>query len=209
MRRMVLLAGLLAAASCVPGGFGRKAAEPLAMHFDADTAEEAAWTPASGTWAVVDDPTAPSRGRAMAQTARRERPDFNVALASTPALRDLNLSVSLRAVSGEIDQGGGPVWRARDGLNYYICRWNPLEKNLRVYKVVDGKRTQLGTADVEAGPGWHTIGVAMKGDRIACWFDGTLYLEVQDTAFAEAGRVGLWTKADAVTHFDDLVVGGR
>jgi hypothetical protein len=131
---------------------------------------------------------------------------FNVLLADG-AGRDVELSVALRAQQGEIDQGGGLVWRAQDGASYYIARWNPLESNVRAYKVVAGKRQQLASADVELDPrAWHTLAVRMRGELIECELDGRQLLEARDATFAGAGRVGLWTKADARTLFDDLVL---
>ena len=115
--------------------------------------------------------------------------------------------MAVRAVSGEEDQGGGPVWRAADASNYYITRWNPLEKNFRVYFVKAGRRKQLASAQATADiSSWHTIRVVAVGAHIDCYFDGEKLLSVDDETFAEAGMVGLWTKADAVALFDDLHV---
>ena len=88
--------------------------------------------------------------------------------------------------------------------NYYIARFNPLEDNYRVYKVVDGKRIQLGSADIKATPGWHTLKVEMVGNHIECYFDEKKHLDVKDDAFKGDGKIGLWSKADAQSHFDDL-----
>jgi hypothetical protein len=88
---------------------------------------------------------------------------------------------------------------------------NPLEDNFRVYKVVAGTRHQLGTKEelkVPAGT-WHTISVKMAGNRIECLLDGKKHLEVSDDTFARAGKVGLWSKADAQTRFDDLTIKGK
>lgn len=99
------------------------------------------------------------------------------------------------------------MWRAKDASNYYIARWNPLEDNFRAYHVKGGKRTQLATAKVKADPAtWHTLRIVQAGNRIQGFLDGQKYLDVEDTTFPEAGGVGLWTKADAATFFDDLVV---
>jgi hypothetical protein len=118
--------------------------------------------------------------------------------------------VRSRGVAGREDQGGGPVWRYQDTKNYYIARQNNLEDNYRVYKVVDGRRIQLGTADVTARTGtWHELKVTMADDHIECFFDGKKYLDVKDDTFKKAGKVGLWTKADAQTRFDDFVVEGE
>ena len=121
------------------------------------------------------------------------------------------MSVAFKAMRGDEDRGGGLVWRYQDADNYYLARMNPLEDNFRVYKVEGGKRTQLGTKDdlkVPSGE-WHTIAITQVGDQIACSLDGTKYLEVKDDTFPKAGKVGLWTKADAQTYFDELKVVGK
>ena len=132
--------------------------------------------------------------------------DFNVGLVDAVSCQDVDVSVSFRSIAGEVDQGGGLVWRAKDENNYYIARLNPLEDNYRVYKVVEGKRRQLQNFDLDHTPGWHMLHITMAGDRIRCSYDGKQCLEVRDTTFPEAGRIGLWTKADAQTHFDDLKI---
>ena len=113
----------------------------------------------------------------------------------------------MKAVSGDEDQGGGPIWRCKDENNYYICRFNPLEGNYRIYKVVNGKRKQLDTTRIETEPGkWYAVRVTMVGEHITCYLDGRKLLGVWDSTFEDFGMVGFWTKADAVTRFDDLVV---
>jgi hypothetical protein len=179
-------------------------------NFDADKAGGIAkgFTNDVGQWRVVADDTAPSKANVLAQQAKSEKPVYNVALITDTNLKNVDLSVKLRAVAGEIDQGGGVVWRAKDARNYYICRYNPLEENFRVYKVEDGKRMELGSANVPATPGWHTLRVVMVDDKFEGYFDGKKDLEMSDATFAGPGHIGLWTKADAQTHFDDLTVTG-
>lgn len=156
-------------------------------------------------WKVIEDSTAPG-GKALAQTsAEGLKPLFNLCIAEKKKFADVDISVSLKANAGKIDQGGGLLWRCRDADNYYIARWNPLEDNFRVYKVEKGKRTQLGTADVKLpGDKWHVLRAVQKGGDIRCYLDGKLYLEVKDDAFPKAGKIGLWTKADAQTSFAEL-----
>jgi hypothetical protein len=158
-------------------------------------------------WKVVADRTTPSKsGYALAQTAESPRALFNLCVADRPGLRDVELRVAFKAMKGKDDQGGGLVWRYRDADNYYVARMNPLEDNFRVYKVVAGKRIQLDTKEglkVPAGE-WHTLSVKHVGDTIECSLDGTKYLQAKDNAIPAAGRVGLWTKADAQTRFDGL-----
>ena len=156
-------------------------------------------------WTVQDDASAPKGPKVLAQTSSEgAKPLFNLCLADA-SLGDVDLSVSLKAVRGKIDQGGGPLWRAKDANNYYVVRVNPLEANFRLYKVVAGKRTQLASADVEPiERKWQTIRVVHQGDRIRCYLDGQLEIDVKDATFPKPGKIGLWTKADAVTSFDNL-----
>lgn len=161
-----------------------------------------------GDWKVVADRSAPTTPNVLAQLAKNERPIFNVALASDINYANVDMTVRFKAIAGVIDQGGGVVWRARDSKNYYIARYNPLENNYRVYKVEAGRRMQLGTSEIKGSEGWHTLRITMNGDHIECFYDSKKYLDVNDSTFKEAGKIGLWTKADAQTHFDDLTVSG-
>jgi hypothetical protein len=158
-----------------------------------------------GQWSVV----ASDKGKALAQSAKNPNAVFNVTLISDTSAKDVDLSVRMKAVAGETDQGGGLVWRAKDARNYYLTRYNPLEDNFRVYKVVEGKRTLIQNADIAHSDGWHTLRVVMSGNQIACYYDGKKYLEVTDGTFPGAGMIGLWSKADAQSQFDDLTLVGR
>jgi hypothetical protein len=160
-----------------------------------------------GSWTVIADPTAPSQPNVFAQTSK-EHPGyhFNIAIAEETNFSDLEIELMFKAIGGQEDQGGGPVWRYQDADNYYICRANPLESNFRVYKVVDGNREQLQSSNVEIPSNvWHSLIVKNLGNHIQCWYNGKLYLDVTDNTFT-SGKVGLWTKADALTWFDDVKV---
>ena len=163
-------------------------------------------------WKVVADNTAPSkRGFVLAQTAEGPNPLFNLCVQDNSSFKDGEISVAFKAVKGAKDQGGGIVWRYQDANNYYIARMNPLEDNYRLYKVVDGKRMQLATKEdlkVEVGS-WHTLTIKMIGDQIECTLDGKKHLEAKDGTFQKAGKIGLWTKADAQTHFDELKISAK
>jgi hypothetical protein len=111
----------------------------------------------------------------------------------------------VKAMTGDEDQGGGPIWRAKDADNYYIARWNPLEDNFRIYFVKGGRRIQLASADIKADPKkWHEIEIKHVGNHIIAKFDKKKILKLDDDTFGEAGKVGLWTKADAATAFDNF-----
>jgi hypothetical protein len=166
----------------------------------------AGFTARSGQWRVVEDPTAPSTPCVLAQTGAQDESAFNLVLQDDFKGADVELAVALRAVAGEIDQGGGLVWRAKDERNYYLARWNPLERNLRMYEVVDGERHQLASETVRADPGWHELKVSMRGDQMRCSLDGRASITARDGSFLAPGKIGLWTKADAVTHFDELSI---
>ena len=155
-----------------------------------------------GEWKVA----ASDNGKALAQSAKNPNSVFNVTLISDTSAKDVDLSVRMKAIAGEHDQGGGLVWRAKDAKNYYLARYNPLEDNYRVYHVVNGKRTLLQNVDITHTDGWHTLRVTMSGDQITCYYDGKKYLEVKDSTLPEAGKIGLWSKADAQSQFDDLAL---
>ncbi len=163
---------------------------------------------ASATWRVIADATAPGQSNVLALTKTENYGStFNLVVADNTSFKDLDLSVKVKAITGDEDQGGGPIWRCKDEDNYYVTRFNPLEGNYRVYKVVNGRRRQLDTAKVETEPGkWYTVRVTMVGDHITGYLDGKKLLETTDDTFQEIGMIGLWTKADAVTSFDDLSV---
>ena len=167
------------------------------------------FTSEEGEWNILADVSAPSKSNVLAQLAKNERPIFNVTFASDTSYANVDITVKFKSIAGVIDQGGGVVWRARDAKNYYIARYNPLEDNYRVYKVEEGKRTQLGTAEVKRSEGWHSLRVTMTRERIECYYDGKKYLDASDSTFKGPGKIGLWTKADAQTHFDDLTVSGH
>jgi hypothetical protein len=132
---------------------------------------------------------------------------YNLAIVEKIAVKDVDLSVKLRANGGKNDQGGGIVWRYKDEKNYYVCRINPLEGNYRVYKVVDGKRTQLQSADVNTeADKWYALRVVMTDNQMICYLDGKKLLEASDDTIKDAGMVGVWTKADAATSFDNVSV---
>ena len=187
------------------------------LHFGKEDAGRAptGWkTDKTGTgegslWRVVEDETAPSgTGYVIAQMAESPGSVFNLCVAESTNFKDGEISVSFKAVHGKKDQGGGIVWRYRDHDNYYVARMNPLEDNYRVYKVVRGKRIQLATKErltVKSGE-WHKLKITMVGDHIQCFLDGKKLLDAKDTAFPGAGKVGLWSKADAQTYFDDLSI---
>ncbi|MHC4208877.1 MAG: family 16 glycoside hydrolase [Planctomycetota bacterium] len=165
-------------------------------------------TTSRATWQVITDRSSRPGTNVLALTdSDNYDGTYNLAIAKKTSFRDLDLTVRAKAVSGTEDQGGGPIWRCRDRNNYYICRFNPLEGNFRVYVVIDGRRQQLASDRVELTAGrWYKIRVRMEGGDITCWLDGEELLYASDNTFERAGKVGLWTKADAVTSFDDLTV---
>lgn len=160
-----------------------------------------------GRWGIIEDKTAHSQPYVLAQTSSENSGyHFNLIVIEDADYADLELEVKIKAMSGKEDQGGGLIWRYQDPNNYYIVRANPLENNFRVYKLVDGKRKQLASADLKiTAEEWHTIKIINVDDKIQCFYNEKLYLEVSDNTF-KRGKIGLWTKADAVTAFDDVKV---
>ncbi len=206
IRRIIFCIGLVLLASVLAAQISEKI-----WTFDADSTGSIpeGFTANSGEWKVIGDSTAPSKPNVLAQLGKNLGSTFNVCLMNVTNYKDLDVSVKMKAITGREDQGGGLLWRAKDAKNYYVARYNPLEGNYRVYKVEKGRRSQLHSADIKHSEGWHTLRVAMQGDRIEGYYDGKKYLDVKDPTFKEAGRIGLWTKADAQSHFDDLTASGK
>jgi hypothetical protein len=167
---------------------------------------------APGKWVIQAD----GPNKYLVQTdpdATRSR--FPVAVLSDMSAADVDLSVRFKPVSGRVDQAAGLVWRYRDQDNYYIVRANALEDNVVLYKVENGKRTDLpvkgegrtyGRKTAVPAAQWSTLRVVANGSRFEVHFNGTKLYEVEDSTFTQAGKVGVWTKADSVTQFDDLTV---
>ncbi len=171
-------------------------------------------------WEIVADPSSPSRPNAFAQTSNdRTSGRFPLAVLDKTNLADGSVSVKFKPISGRTDQAAGLVWRYRDPDNYYIVRANALEDNVVLYKVENGKRTSLapkGSASETYGVkhkvpsgAWSSLGVTFTGRSFVVDFDGKRLFEVEDATFTGPGKVGLWTKADSVTHFDDFEFKGK
>jgi hypothetical protein len=157
-------------------------------------------------WVVQDDPTAPAGPKVLAETSR-DRTDtrFPLSVLDGFTARNVALSVQFRAVGGRVDQAAGLVLRYRDARNYYVARANALEDNVRLYRVVDGRRIQFAGADARVlRDRWQTLGLHVMGDRFEVLLEGRVLFSETDRTFADAGQVGLWTKADSLTHFDAL-----
>jgi hypothetical protein len=161
---------------------------------------------AAGRWLVRAESGAPSGANVLAQLDADDTDyRFPVAVMNEPSLRDVRISVRCRAVSGRVDQACGFVARYRDENNYYVTRANALEDNIRLYTVRDGQRHQLASWSGRVTPNaWHDYRLEIRGDHLEVFWDGQRVLDFHDTTFGEAGRVGVWTKADSVTYFDDL-----
>ncbi len=162
----------------------------------------------TGRWIVQEEKGAPSGTHVLAQVdADATDYRFPVAAADEPVLRDLKLSVRCKIITGQVDQAAGLVFRYQDENNYYVTRANALEGNVRLYKVSNGRRQQFAdwNGSVTAGI-WHEYRVEARGDHFEVFWDGQKVISVDDNTFSKAGRVGVWTKADSVTHFDDLSV---
>ena len=165
---------------------------------------------AEGKWVVRADKDKPSNHVLVQESADPTDYRFPLAVVKEGSYRDVTLSVRARPVSGEVDQGFGMVWRYKDANNYYITRCNADEDNCTIYHTVKGSRRPFQNKPVKvAKNSWHTLKLEATGNHFAVWFDGTKVLDATDNAFKDAGRVGLWTKADSVIQFDDFTIEGR
>ena len=159
----------------------------------------------AGDWQVLATDRAKSPPHVLAQLmAKGAEHAYKVLLIKDAIASDLNLQVSFLPIQGQADMGGGLIWRAADDRNYYLARANPLEQNIRVYRVVKGVRHLLQnfdqTIDVRQ---WHSLRVMHRGCQINIFYDDKQVFDLCDKTF-HTGTIGLWTKSDAVTYFDDL-----
>lgn len=156
-------------------------------------------------WSVIKDDTAPSKPQVLAQTGGGTFP-FCVNTAASYV--DGFVEVKFQPISGKEDQAGGLIWRFKDKDNYYIARANALEDNVTIYHTVKGSRSAFKNTRMKvAGATWHTLRVDFKGSHFLVTFDGQKAIDASDTTFSGAGAVGVWTKADSVTYFDDFQFG--
>ena len=194
----------------------------LIYNFDSDTAGQMpakfhtglTGQGAKGAWEVRTDSTASSQPNVLAQASTdNTNYRFPLAIVDEGSFRDLDLSVRFKPISGRVDQAAGLVWRLKDANNYYIVRANALESNVVLYKVQNGKRADLPLkgegrtygkkTSVPSGQ-WSELRVVATGNLFEVFVNGQKLYEVGDDTFTDAGKVGLWTKADSVTYFDDL-----
>lgn len=159
----------------------------------------------AGDWQVLATERAKSPPHVLAQLmAKGAEHAYKVVLVKEAIASDLNLEVSFLPIQGQADMGGGLIWRAADDRNYYLARANPLEQNIRVYRVVKGVRHLLENFDQTINvKRWHTLRVTHQGCRVNIFYDDKQVFDLCDKTFHD-GMIGLWTKSDAVTYFDDL-----
>ena len=120
------------------------------------------------------------------------------------------VEVKFKPEAGKQDQAGGVVWRWKDGDPYYVARANALENNVSLYYTEQGRRITLKYVDAPVPANtWHTLRAEFAGDRIRVALNGRLYIELDDAHIKGAGAVGVWTKADSVTAFDDFRYGAQ
>ncbi len=166
-------------------------------------------------WTVEKDPAAATKPNVLKQSGVA---DYAVLLKDYPTLKDGFVEVKGKALSGKEDQAIGVLFRAKDANNYYVCRANALEDNIVFYKAVNGKRSPLDIVGRTGGYGvaakvppqqWHTLRVEFAGDTFKVIWNSKEIFQVKDSTFTEAGKTGLWTKADSVTAFDTFTCGDR
>jgi 3-keto-disaccharide hydrolase len=159
----------------------------------------------SPKWTVETDTSAPSKPKVLKQSGSG---DFPWCVRPEVSLADGHVEVKFKPVSGREDQAGGVVWRWQDSNNYYVARANALENNVSLYYTAGGRRNTLKYVHAPVpGNTWHTLRVEFSGKRMRVVFDGKTAIEMDDEHIALAGAVGVWTKADSVTLFDDFGYG--
>jgi hypothetical protein len=156
-------------------------------------------------WTIEADATAPSRPNVLKQSGQAT---FPVCIKNESSLKDGFVEVKFKPVAGKEDQAGGLIWRAKDSNNYYIARANALEDNVTIHRTVGGQRQGNNRKSVKVALNqWHTLRVDFQGTHFSVTLDGKRVIEWDDSSFTEAGNVGVWTKADSLTLFDDFTYG--
>lgn len=161
-----------------------------------------------GLWGIRHDSTAPSQPNVYAQTSTKEIENyFPSSLIADSICKDFIAEVKIKPISGKLDQSGGFLFRGKDNNDYYVLRIEALRGSMAVYKTVHGKRSMIvwAKADIRSNT-WQTLRISVKGDKIEGYVNGQRLLTLYDNTFLEGGSIGLWTKSDAVTHFDDLTI---
>jgi hypothetical protein len=156
-----------------------------------------------GKWLVVRD----GDEQVLAQVDRkRHKQRLALAVVEDAVLKDVKLAVRIKSVAGDREATGGVVWRYRDAENYLLARIDVLDNRVRLYRVVNGNLATFGREDgLKLKPDtWYTLRVAHQGSTIKVYLDDEVVIMEKDRHFRDAGKVGLWTKADAKTFFDDL-----
>jgi hypothetical protein len=158
-------------------------------------------------WAVVADDSAPSKPNVLKQSGEATYP---VCIKEDTSIKDGFVEVKFKPVSGNEDRAGGIIWRCQDADNYYIARANALEDNVTIYHTIQGHRTEKRRTDMKVTSNqWHTLRVDFVGSHFTVSLDGKKAIEWDDETFKDAGKIGLWTKADSVTLFDDFTFGTK
>ena len=182
-------------------------AETLNFDTDRPGTPPSGWTCGStggGTpsWTVEADSGAPSGPNVLKQSGKAP---FPWCVKQGTAVTNGTVEVKFKPLSGREDQAGGLVWRWKDGDNYYVARANALENNVSLYYTERGRRLTLKYVDAPVPANvWHTLRVEFNGTQIRVSLDGKTYIELSDSHISGAGAVGVWTKADSVTAFDDF-----
>ncbi len=161
----------------------------------------------SAKWSVEKDESAPSKSNVLKQSGAAT---FPVCIKNDANLKDGFVEVKFKPVAGKEDQAGGVIWRVQDANNYYIARANALEDNVTIYHTINGKRVAFKNINTKVTSSvWHTLRVDFAGNKFTVTFDGNKVIEATDESFANAGKVGVWTKADSVTLFDNFSYGAK
>ncbi|HXL24287.1 MAG TPA: family 16 glycoside hydrolase [Chthoniobacterales bacterium] len=161
----------------------------------------------SAKWSVEKDESAPSKSNVLKQSGAAT---FPVCIKNDANLKDGFVEVKFKPVAGKEDQAGGVIWRVQDPNNYYIARANALEDNVTIYHTINGKRVAFKNINTKVTSSvWHTLRVDFAGNKFTVTFDGNKVIEATDESFANAGKVGVWTKADSVTLFDNFSYGAK
>lgn len=173
-----------------------------------------------GEWKIVMDEVAPLLAplspqapvvtrRAMVAQMSTDPTDerFPMLIYDGETFQDFNLTTRFKIVGGTAEQMAGVVFRYQNVSNFYVVRASALGQNMRCYRVTDGVRTTpIGPAMDISTNTWHTMTLECAGNRILCELDGNVVIKLIDNNTNSLGKIGFWTKSDAVSHFGDTTI---
>lgn len=198
----VLYIAIAESASCVTATIdGQKADVPPAA-FDLDPLGESA----RARWHVVQDATA-AAGFAIEQMRAPTNADSALAISKAASLRNVDVSLRLKAISGFEDQAGGVALRLVAPDTYYLVQVDVRRDRVLFQRVTGGVSEDIVGVDADiASDAWHTLNVRAMEDEFVITLDGVWMFTAFDKSLSQGGHFALWTNVHGITRFESISI---